>query len=252
MNEREQKKEKFKQLQKEVAEGKNIIPGVHNYCDRWCERCKFTHKCTVAIVNSEMGFEDNPDIGIAMDDISLIFETTFEMLQEMAVKHNINLNELQEVEAIEYIPTQLENDANEYSVALYKWLKENATVFTEKLEKMQISGSKDVSTLLEALEIINYFEFFISVKISRACDQDPDDEILDDDGVPFPKDSDGSAKLAIISIDRIIAAFTALYKFVPELEDGILDYLSKFSSLKTRLLHQFPDAMSFKRPGFDD
>jgi hypothetical protein len=29
------KKEEIKKL----AENKDLIPGVYNYCDRWCERC---------------------------------------------------------------------------------------------------------------------------------------------------------------------------------------------------------------------
>lgn len=24
-----------------------FIPGIHNYCDRWCERCYFTSRCRV-------------------------------------------------------------------------------------------------------------------------------------------------------------------------------------------------------------
>ncbi len=23
----------------------NFIPGIYNYCDRWCERCPFTDRC---------------------------------------------------------------------------------------------------------------------------------------------------------------------------------------------------------------
>jgi len=25
----------------------NLITGIHNYCDRWCERCSFTARCAV-------------------------------------------------------------------------------------------------------------------------------------------------------------------------------------------------------------
>jgi len=49
---------------------------------------------------------------------------------------------------------------------------------------------------------------FIHVKFARALDglidrQEEDyEELVDDDGVPFPRDSDGSAKIAIIAIER--------------------------------------------------
>ncbi len=30
---------------KKLAENKDFIPGIFNYCDRWCERCPFTARC---------------------------------------------------------------------------------------------------------------------------------------------------------------------------------------------------------------
>ncbi len=35
------KKEEIKKL----AENKDLISGIYNYCDRWCERCAFTSRC---------------------------------------------------------------------------------------------------------------------------------------------------------------------------------------------------------------
>jgi hypothetical protein len=255
MEDREKRKEKYKQLQIEIAQGKNIIPGVHNYCNRWCERCKFIHNCTVAIVNSEMGFEDNKDMASAMEDIEMIFETNFEMLEEMATEmaeeNDIDFNDFPEIESAERIHSQMEEDAKDLSLSVFKWLNENETFFTEKADKIILSAKNEFEAYKDSLEVIQYYDFFISVKISRACHQDPDFEIIDDDGTPFPKDCDGTAKVAILSIEKTVEAFSVLYKFAPELEDEILDYLSKFSSLRKRMLDQFPDAMAFKRPGFD-
>ena len=30
---------------KKLAADPNHIPGIYNYCDRWCERCSFTSRC---------------------------------------------------------------------------------------------------------------------------------------------------------------------------------------------------------------
>jgi len=35
-----------------------FISGIHNYCDRWCERCHFTERCEVYAAE-----EANPDDG---------------------------------------------------------------------------------------------------------------------------------------------------------------------------------------------
>ena len=37
----EMDKEKLKKLLKD----ERLIPGIYNYCDRWCERCSFTSRC---------------------------------------------------------------------------------------------------------------------------------------------------------------------------------------------------------------
>ncbi|MFP3975356.1 MAG: hypothetical protein ACLFVK_03940 [Dehalococcoidia bacterium] len=29
----------------EMAMNRELIPGIYNYCDRWCERCSFTSRC---------------------------------------------------------------------------------------------------------------------------------------------------------------------------------------------------------------
>ena len=37
---------------KNVNDPKNI-PGIYNYCDRWCERCSFTDKCSNYAISDE-------------------------------------------------------------------------------------------------------------------------------------------------------------------------------------------------------
>jgi len=32
---------------RELARRRDFISGIYNYCDRWCERCAFTHRCRV-------------------------------------------------------------------------------------------------------------------------------------------------------------------------------------------------------------
>ena len=41
---------------------KRKIEGIYNYCDRWCERCTFTSRCTV--------YEDETDLNPEERDIS--------------------------------------------------------------------------------------------------------------------------------------------------------------------------------------
>ena len=32
---------------------KHIISGIHNYCDRWCERCSFIDRCSLGVIEQK-------------------------------------------------------------------------------------------------------------------------------------------------------------------------------------------------------
>jgi hypothetical protein len=72
-----------------------------------------------------------------------------------------------------------------------------------------------------------------------------------DDGDAL-KDSDGSAKVSLIGIDRSLASWGILLQHFPEEENTILDMLAHLEKLRKSVEKEFPDARSFKRPGFDD
>jgi hypothetical protein len=67
----------------------------------------------------------------------------------------------------------------------------------------------------------------------------------------FPKDSDGSAKIALIAIDRSIAAWGQMRQHLPQREDNILDILVHLDRLRRKTETVFPNAKAFVRPGFD-
>ena len=65
------------------------IPGIYNYCDRWCERCTFTSRC-LNFEMSEEKFGDLEDVDITNEvfwqKLSETFQETLSMLKEMAAK----------------------------------------------------------------------------------------------------------------------------------------------------------------------
>jgi hypothetical protein len=70
----------------------------------------------------------------------------------------------------------------------------------------------------------------------------------------FPKDSEGSAKIALIAVDRSIAAWSGLRIALEESDeaDGILDLLAQLAAIRREMEKLFPCARAFVRPGFDD
>ena len=39
------KKEEYRKKLEQLGRRKDLISGIHNYCDRWCERCPYTSRC---------------------------------------------------------------------------------------------------------------------------------------------------------------------------------------------------------------
>ena len=64
-------------------------------------------------------------------------------------------------------------------------------------------------------------------------------------------DANGSGMVALISVERSIAARMKLRRILPEHEDLILAMLSLLDRLRRRITIDLPDSVTFLRPGFD-
>ena len=90
------------------------------------------------------------------------------------------------------------------------------------------------------------------VKLCRAIDSRASEELeTDEEQKKYPKDSDGSAKIALIAMDRSISAWAGLREALGEEADGILDLLAELTKLRSVAGRLFPEARSFVRAGFD-
>ncbi|MGD8369620.1 MAG: hypothetical protein PVG78_18420, partial [Desulfobacterales bacterium] len=105
-------------------------------------------------------------------------------------------------------------------------------------------------SLGEAVEVILYYQYLISAKLERAI-QGKDDE-ADLDLEDFPKDSDGSAKIALIGIDRSISAWGALLQYFPEQKSELVKRIGFLKQIRDVTEREFPHARAFVRPGFDE
>ena len=108
----------------------------------------------------------------------------------------------------------------------------------------------EAAALREFVEVIRWYQHFIYVKLSRAIGSRSNEQLETDEELKaFPKDSDGSAKIALIGIDRSIAAWSGLRTALgPDEADDILDLLSVNSPPFVRETEKlFPYAHSFVR-----
>lgn len=89
----------------------------------------------------------------------------------------------------------------ELSFSIHKWLEENKPGIPEPEVVDVLPEDKVIDPRFkEALEVIYFYNFFISAKIYRALGGIGDFETDE-----IQTDSNGSAKIALIAIDRLIA-----------------------------------------------
>ena len=109
---------------------------------------------------------------------------------------------------------------------------------------------KELYDIKNAFEVISWYRYQIFVKIKRAGEIKSEDLISDDSD--FPNDSDGSAKVALIGVDRSILAWSALSSYFSDHKKEIINTIALLENLRKRIELKFPNARDFKRPGFDD
>ena len=101
----------------------------------------------------------------------------------------------------------------------------------------------------DCIEVICWYKHQIYVKLIRAATgMIQSKDINNDYGTD---DSKGSAKVAMIGIERSISAWAGLLEIFPEQEYCILEILITLKRLLSEINNSFPNAHSFKRPGFD-
>jgi hypothetical protein len=176
-----------------------------------------------------------------------------ELIQESAESMGIDLDNIPNVEMPEHIETPVEIRAKNYGKMMHKWLKENWEYINQKSEMMvMINDEESVIKLKDTMEVLQWYCFFIGAKVHRASLDLDERQNNPDDEYNVYSDNLGSAKIAIIAIERSIDALSVFYRGFKEKEDALLEILVELASLKKQLLEIFPGVMDFKRPGFDD
>ena len=250
-----------------MANNPDFIPGIYNYCDRWCERCPFTVRCMVYAMEKE-SFPDQQSRDINNKEFWQKIQQSLalgsELLRDMARARGIDLRSVLPEEVVRERRKNREEatiaqEARHYSTVTREWFQANEHLFKTKGEmltqEVQLGIKEPESTtvtILEAVEVIRWYQDQIWVKLMRSLHGERQEEEFDDDELQdFPKDSDGSAKVALIGIDRSIGAWTQLRENLEDQSGSILDILANLGVLRMKVEERFPRARSFVRSGFD-
>ncbi len=212
------------------------VAGIFNYCDRWCEECNYTHKCTLFKVNDKQ-LPDKPlnywnDIDVHLEE--------FAELKDLTLK-----NENLKVDTSDYNKLKAKKVIDKFQITLNNWLKNLEVRFGESF--VQLNGKSDQEKLVvNGLFILKRYADFLPLK-AQCIFYAYDEPLLVETG--FQK---GSAKIALIVIERSLKIYALLEQGLPDDKKACQFFKKLLSELKSRILIEYPDAMAFIRPGLDE
>jgi hypothetical protein len=269
---------------KQLAENPEHIPGVYNYCDRWCERCPLTRRCptyAMELEDLEEQFDAHPAAVGDRDQDNAKFWNALagnmslvrQMIEEDCRERGMDFEAIcREADSAEAKQREREHTRRTRQDALVKagdrymkevdaWFKRHKARFDQEGCLTDGAGGRADAPLRDAVGVIRWYYMFIGVKLARAVghgydrfdDENDDDDGGEGDGEPC-RDALGSAKIALIAMDRSLAAWGRLHEHLPPDEKGdpILDLLVRLDRLRRATEERFPTARAFIRPGWDD
>jgi hypothetical protein len=250
-----------------------LIPGVYNYCDRWCERCTLSARCRV--FQHQLVFDAATKAGCSLEQAMDRAESAVDLLDgpEPPVPPSWERERSALLDVVNREPTQAEMarwlgsekrrrawaDAQPISRAAqdYMHLSLDIVIALEKLAR------PDADPLaVAALHAIHHHSFLIRSKLYRAMSgswtrfdptADPDDDDVDDDDEFAVHDANGSAHVALRAIVESREAWQTIAASPRLASSGVAPaMIRRLAELETGVSARFPGARSFKRPGFDD
>lgn len=231
----------------------NFISGIHNYCDRWCERCAFVERCRVGEAEARMTDDErDPDSEAFWRNLANIFAEAQMMLTEKAEELGIEIEPTSDEEFEKRQQREDDFIENQELSALSEQYWKQVRQTLDDRDNWLIFAPTDEETTAEMLEIISWYQFFIAAKIRRGFHSllDTDGTYLSENLTDSQSDANGSIKIALIAVERSIMAWTML--MTAENAQTIAPLIALLETIKRQTDQKFPSARDFIRPGFDE
>lgn len=254
----------------ETQKPQEPIIGIFNWCDRWCERCAFTDRCTLYAKEQERKDEyedpDSPEALMEMvkDSLAESLEALGDLAEEMgydpeedeeAVAENFASWKERDMQVSESELVKLTGDytkqAHELmSGSLLPTITDELVQQTELGILTEDDAKIKLAEIEEACDVIQWFMFMVHVKAKSAMQSR-----MSDDWDIFPEEDrhyNGTAKVANLTIERSIGAWETLFAISNNEMEEVLNILALLQKAKKELEVEFPNFRSFIRPGFDE
>ena len=229
-----------------------FIPGIHNYCNRWCERCAFSSRCRAFAIEMTIavdGFEG--ELAAAAEDLESAPGEEGPGFDFLAEDDDAVSEADVEREMLRHDAAWLVADAHPL-MEMVKTLTKLAEPLIEGAGRREEAGGAGAEAFRDPLEVLGRYRFLVQAKVHRALLGREEDPILDESGQPFPSDADGSAKIAHITCGAARDAARRLGDLDPALAPQAAAYTQTADRVLGLIDQAFPRHRSFRRPGFDD
>ena len=225
-----------------IAQDPRIIPGVHHYCDEWCDYCPVTQRCLefrcTEAFRRTRGRTETEGTFANTDE-------AFELTRQLAAIEGLRTDELDELLAHPPGQSGVRTDDPLAERALEYATRAELLLLPVALDLASRPSSRSPSGLPSPEEVVVWYHVRIYMKVFRALVSAASDCA----GGRRSDDARGCAKLAMASIERSRVALEMLRgRFGADQVDPLIAMLAE---LDRGLEQRFPDARAFVRPGLD-
>jgi hypothetical protein len=200
-----------------------FIVGIFNYCDSWCAACPFTSRCRLFADGVEREAAHDPTLKPVIDAPPLPGGAP--PGPPASGRRTIQPGH-----------APLCEHARTYVDRVFAWLRSHER-FAEA------SDPEDPRA------VVTWFYSMIYVKIHRAVRRLADDDRA---GRDWPADDDGSAKVALLAVERSQVAWIRIVELGMATWNEAEPFLRQLLWLHDEIERVFPGARAFVRPGFDE
>jgi len=230
------------------------IDFISSYCDRWCERCPFTDRCSSYACEIAIGMCGDFEQGI---QLAVGRPKSVEGREQPTIGGQLMAeigNQIAtDAEMAQYHREEQARDARIDAIPIARMSETYVRRASDWIDRHRATLEEHADPLVrEAFGIVAWDSILIGAKLRRALNgrdrHTHGEEAIDDD--PVQNDWNGSAKVALISIERSAGAWKTIGS---ALDDATATVLGEaLEILQRSVLTVFPDAPLFQRPGFDD
>lgn len=226
------------------------IDFISAYCDSWCERCGFTSRCSAFAVQAALGMCG--DGGGALELAVGLPAPVEAAPRDQVFTAHVERAEPSDRELRERIGHDTMRFARIQATPMMKNANAIAALAHACLSSVLSAGQvQDDKVLVEALEVARWDSTVVGAKLARALSgRDRQDEDGDSNEDLVQNDWNGSAKVALISIDRSVDAWEVIAQATGDV--AAVGLALALDDLRRLVEQEFPSARRFVRPGFDE